>query len=106
MGTPTAIMGEAGRGGAAGVVYGDGAALGGLREGGVGALDRTGTLGEGGPGVTDLIARPGGDEAIAPRARPPRAAVVAAFALAVISVVLGLVPTGIVELIDLGGDGV
>jgi P-type Cu+ transporter len=61
--TPTAIMVGTGRAAAAGILFRDGAALQRLRDVRVVALDKTGTLTEGRPRVTDLIARPGADEA-------------------------------------------
>ncbi|MBE7243851.1 MAG: copper-translocating P-type ATPase [Actinomycetospora chiangmaiensis] len=57
--TPTAIMVGTGRAAARGVLFRDGAALQRLRDVRVVALDKTGTLTEGRPRLTDLIARPG-----------------------------------------------
>ncbi|MCJ2073010.1 heavy metal translocating P-type ATPase [Methylobacterium sp. J-030] len=57
--TPTAIMVGTGRAAARGVLFRDGAALQRLRDVRVVALDKTGTLTEGRPRLTDLVARPG-----------------------------------------------
>ncbi|MGH1569933.1 heavy metal translocating P-type ATPase [Methylobacterium sp. P31] len=65
--TPTAIMVGTGRAAARGVLFRDGAALQSLRDVRVVALDKTGTLTEGRPRVTDFVARSGvaEDEALA-----------------------------------------
>ncbi len=60
--TPTAIMVGTGRAAARGVLFRDGAALQRLRDVRVVALDKTGTLTEGRPRLTDLVARPGFSE--------------------------------------------
>jgi P-type Cu+ transporter len=57
--TPTAIMVGTGRAAARGVLFRDGAALQRLRDVRVVALDKTGTLTEGRPRLTDLLTRPG-----------------------------------------------
>ncbi|MCJ2066560.1 heavy metal translocating P-type ATPase [Methylobacterium sp. J-088] len=57
--TPTAIMVGTGRAAARGVLFRDGAALQRLRDVRIVALDKTGTLTEGRPRLTDLVARPG-----------------------------------------------
>jgi len=65
--TPTAIMVGTGRAAAKGVLFRDGAALQGLRDVRVVALDKTGTLTEGRPKLTDLLTGTGiaDDEALA-----------------------------------------
>ncbi|MCJ2136814.1 heavy metal translocating P-type ATPase [Methylobacterium sp. J-026] len=57
--TPTAIMVGTGRAAARGVLFRDGAALQRLRDVRVVALDKTGTLTEGRPRLTDFHVRPG-----------------------------------------------
>ena len=61
--TPTAIMVGTGRAARDGVLFRDGAALQALRAVRVVALDKTGTLTEGRPRLTDVFATPGMDEA-------------------------------------------
>ncbi len=65
--TPTAIMVGTGRAAARGILFRDGAALQRLRDVRVVALDKTGTLTEGRPRLTDFRVRPGiaTDEALA-----------------------------------------
>jgi Cu+-exporting ATPase len=65
--TPTAIMVGTGRAAGRGVLFRDGAALQRLRDVRVVALDKTGTLTEGRPRITDLVPAPGvaADEALA-----------------------------------------
>jgi len=57
--TPISIMVGTGRGAELGVLFRDGAALQRLRDAGVVALDKTGTLTEGRPALTDLTLAPG-----------------------------------------------
>ena len=61
--TPTAIMVGTGRAAGRGVLFRDGAALQRLRDVRVVALDKTGTLTEGRPRLTDLLVGSGVDEA-------------------------------------------
>ncbi|KAB1070688.1 heavy metal translocating P-type ATPase [Methylobacterium planeticum] len=61
--TPTSIMVGTGRAAERGVLFRDGAALQALRDVRVVALDKTGTLTEGRPALTDLVAAPGFAEA-------------------------------------------
>ncbi|WP_450104015.1 heavy metal translocating P-type ATPase [Sediminicoccus rosea] len=61
--TPTSIMVGTGRAAELGVLFRKGEALQGLRDVEVVALDKTGTLTEGRPSLTDLMVRPGEDEA-------------------------------------------
>ncbi|MEL6311334.1 MAG: heavy metal translocating P-type ATPase, partial [Pseudomonadota bacterium] len=60
--TPTSIMVGTGRGAEMGVLFRKGDALQILRDADVIALDKTGTLTQGRPSLTDLVAAPGFDE--------------------------------------------
>lgn len=59
--TPTSIMVGTGRAAELGILFRNGAALQALRDARVVALDKTGTLTEGRPVLTDLVAAPGVD---------------------------------------------
>jgi Cu+-exporting ATPase len=61
--TPVAVMVGTGRGAELGVLFRRGAALQALRDVTTVAMDKTGTLTEGRPALTDLISAPGFDEA-------------------------------------------
>ena len=60
--TPTSIMVGTGRAAEMGVLFRRGEALQRMREVDVVALDKTGTLTEGGPALTDIVTRPGFEE--------------------------------------------